>query len=252
VSSYQSDERGHFLFETDAMSSITLVAKADGFSSSEMTFLPGTVTSLIEFMLFPVGRLSGRVVDEKERGVAGATVHLLYLGRKRVQQFGHELGDVTTDDFGYFTLPFVERGPAFVIEATVPGRLMASSSPMGLGGESMGGVLIALTDKGQVVRGKVVDSRGKPVSAATIRLRWLNSEETEDAERDRNNSLTAMQETNRVAITTSDGTFTFTGVRHGTVVIVASRSDLKPAKFEGTVTADVPLDINLVLSDKLQ
>ena len=246
VSSYQSDREGRFSFEANAGRPITVVAKADGYSSSERNFLPGT-TSTIDFVLSLIGKVSGRAIDETGRGLAGATVSVRYLGRQRSQQFSQEVGDVTTDDFGYFTLPFVERGPAFVIDVVAPGRLMASSWPMGLSAEAIAGVLVTAADNGQLVFGKVVDPMGQPLPGVSVRLRWFDKDETEDVERERNNSLTAMRQANRMALTDTDGAFAFADVPEGSVIIVASRRDVKPAKVEGNVSSSAPLEVILVL-----
>jgi hypothetical protein len=92
------------------------------------------------------------------------------LGPPAIARVQPGIGDVTTDHFGYFSLPFVERGPAFVIDVAAPDRLMATSWSLGLSGESMAGIVVTVPSKGQTVRGRVLDPAGQPLPGVSVRL----------------------------------------------------------------------------------
>jgi protocatechuate 3,4-dioxygenase beta subunit len=242
VSSYETDSQGRFSFSGFIGQSITVVAKADGYISAERQVALGTAMPQLQFALSPAGEVKGRVIDETGRAVAGAIVRLRYSGRARLHELGQEIGEVTTDDYGYFTLPFVEQRTPFIIDVSAAGRPVKSSLTMVLTQESMSGVLIAVSGKTQSVRGKVLDSAGQPVSGANVHLRWIGKAASQQG-----GSGTSVLQANRFTSTASDGSFQFEGVAEGDVVLVARHGNSRPGVIEGTVTTNTPLEVTLVI-----
>lgn len=250
VSNYQTNSQGWSSFQAIRGEAISIVVKADGYISSEREVVSDLEGSTITFALSPAGKVSGRIVDEIGKPVGGAVVRVRYSGRRRAHQLGQEVGEVTTDDFGYFTLPFVARGNPFVIDVAAPDRPTTSSLPMTLPGESLSGILIALPAKGQVVRGTVLDSFGQPAYNVNVRLRLLEKPEPASDEFGGASSLTRMLQGNRAAITAPDGSFEFAGVPAGDIVLIARRGNAKPAAVKGHVAAaGTPLEVVIFLGE---
>jgi hypothetical protein len=247
VSSYETTAQGAFSFPARPGQSITVVAKADGYISSEKQVTLGQAAPNLEFVLSLAGRVSGRVIDEIGKAIPGAVVRVRYPGRAKLHELGQETGDVATDDFGYFTLPFVERRTPFVVDVAAPHRPITSSLPITLSVESMTGVVITVSGKTQVVRGRVLDSTSQPVSGANVHLRWIGKSENPGEANERNSSLTSMLQANRFASSGRDGSFQFEGVAEGDVIVVARRGSSSPSAVEGTVTGNAPLDVVLIL-----
>ncbi len=176
---YRTDSQGAFSIETDRADGQLLVAKADGHVSSEAELnMAGNAARLdVSFRLWPAGKVSGRVVDEKGDGLAGATVHVLYPDERRRHHFHHEMGDIPADDFGYFTLPVIARGRYFVVEAATAERLPGATAPLRLEGEEKSDVQVTAGRVGHVVRGAVKDSAGNPHKGVVVRLRLFATPE---------------------------------------------------------------------------
>jgi hypothetical protein len=249
VSNYQTNSDGWASFLANAGREIAILVKADGYISAERVLVPEINGSAITFILSPAGKVSGRVIDESGRAVRGAIVRIRYTGRLRSQQLSQELGEIATDDFGYFTLPFVERGKPFVIDVAAAERPMTSSAPMTLPGESMSGILMALAAGAHPVRGRVVDSFGKPVPNVSIRLRVLDQPGIRRDEFERASSITAMLQANKIAVTDRDGVFEFSGVPSGDVIVTASWGNAKPVSVKSKVPAGGPLDMTIALAE---
>src|SRR5688572_974911 len=240
VSSYETDSQGTFSFQALAGQLITVVAKADGYISSERMINVGSGPQNIEFVLSSSGRVAGRVIDENGRPVPDAVVRIRYPNRSRSHEFGQEVGEVVTDDYGYFTLPFVERRTPFVLDVAAPSRPSTSSLPTTLAGESLNGILLTVTGKTQPVRGKVLDATNQPVTGANVHLRLTGKNAS-------NASLTSMLQANRFTTTANDGSFLFPDVGEGDVVLVARHGSSRPATVESTVTNSAPLEVTLIL-----
>ena len=242
TSSYETDSQGRFSFPALIGQSITVVAKADRYISAERQVVLGTTLAALEFALSLAGEVKGRVIDETGRAVAGAIVRLRYPDRTRLQELGQEIGEIATDDYGYFTVPFVERRTPFILDVSAASRPVKSSLPMMLTLESMSGVLITVSGRSQSVRGRVLDSTGQPVSGANVHLRWIGSEAGQQG-----SSLTSVLQANRFTSTGSDGSFMFDGVAEGDVILVARYGNSPPGVIERTVTTNAPLDVTLII-----
>jgi protocatechuate 3,4-dioxygenase beta subunit len=249
VANYHTNSEGWASFLANTAREIAIVVKADGYVSAERMLVPEAIGSTMTFVLSPAGKVSGRIIDESGRGLPDAVVRVRYSGRPRAHQLSQELGEIVTDDFGYFTLPFVERGKSFVIDVAAAGRPMAWSSPMTLPGESLSGILIAVPRKSHPVRGRVLDSFGKPVPNVSIRLRVLDQPATPRDEFERASSITAMLESNRIAVTDRDGMFEFSGVPPGEIVLIANRGNAKPISIRSKVAAGVPLEVTIAVAE---
>ena len=231
IQSYHTDSQGAFSIETNRTADQLLVAKANGYVSSEVALnTTGTVASLnVHFRLRPAGKVSGRVVDENGNGIGGATVHVRYPGELRRHHFHHEVGDIHADDFGYFILPVVARGKSFVVEAATAERLPASTASLTLDGEEASGVQVTAGRIGFVVRGAVRDSAANPHAGASVRLRLFPSSKTTTAGRV---SRLHARLLNQRTITGRDGAYEFKGLPAGRAVVIAHVSGKTPVKHE--------------------
>ncbi|MCL4849918.1 MAG: carboxypeptidase regulatory-like domain-containing protein [Bryobacteraceae bacterium] len=178
TTSHRTDSQGAFSFEIDA-SPIILVAKADGYVSveRELVLTTSSRTGDIQFVLHPAGSVSGRVVDSSGAAVPGAVVRVRYPGDRRVYRFVQEI-EAQSDTLGNFVLPFVAQGRSFVLETSINDGPISSSAPLTLNSAGMRGVVVALTRRGSVVQGRVVDTRGQPVAGAMVRLQALADRES--------------------------------------------------------------------------
>jgi hypothetical protein len=238
VSSYETDSQGSFSFSALAGQSITVVAKADGYISSERQVSVGVAAPRLVFSLSLSGQVSGRVIDQSGKAVPEAIVRVRYPGRERLHEFRQEIAEVPTDDYGYFTVPFVERRTPFILDVAAPGRSITSSLPMTLTVDSMAGVLITVSGKTQPVRGKVLDSSSQPIAGASVHLRWIGKGQNAEAPK---------FQANRFASTGRDGSFEFQDIPEGDIVLVARQGGSRFAAVERSVTASAPLDVVLTI-----
>jgi large repetitive protein len=216
-----ADSGGAFAVEV-AAGTVLLMASADGYVSQqrEISVVPGRVNAPVHFALAPAGSVSGRVVDMQGQAVPGARVWLSYRGEaaggwRRAEEAG---GD-ETDTAGRFTIPVVAQGKPFVLHAEGDGWLLSSSGTMSLRGPELQGVLLLLSRRGTSVSGRVVDEGGRPVPGAVVRLRAIPADGEFTAEQ---RALPAFaRSAQKAGVTGSDGTFSFTGVPSGQVVITA-------------------------------
>lgn len=241
--SYWTDSEGRFSIEAPAQPRLVVVAKADGHISAEREVAPasGEAEIRLDFTLLAAGSVSGRVTDESGRPVTGAQVRLHYPGEVRRVVYEQEAGNVRSDDFGHFQLPFVAQGRAFVIEAASEDRLPGFSAPLRLSGAALEGVAVRLAQTGQRVRARVVGPGGTPVPGAMVRLQALAEAEAFTAEQ--RQSRTFWEAANRLAPTGADGTVEFRGVPAGRVTVVAGRPGGKLIKQEALVERGRTLEL---------
>lgn len=234
--SHHTDSQGVFSIRTDRAPGQLLVAKADGHVSSEVELgTAGNAARLnVRFRLWPAGKVSGRVVDEKGNGVAGATLQVRYPGERRRHYFHHEVGDIQADDFGYFTLPFIARGKSFVVGAATAERLPGATAPLTLEGKEKSGVQVTAGKVGHVVQGAVRDSAANPHRGATVRLRLSASLETTRSARV---SRLHARSLNQKTLTGRDGAYQFKGLPAGRVVVIDHVPGRTPTK-QGRVVPD--------------
>ncbi len=168
-------------------------------------------------------------------------MRLHYPGEDRRLVYEQEAGNVRSDDFGYFELPFVAQGRAFVLGAASEDRVPAFSAPLVLSGPAMYGAVVRLAQAGQRVRVGVVSLGGTPVPGAMVRLQALAEVEGYTAEQ--RQSRTFREAAHRLARTGADGWVEFRGVPAGTVTIVAGRPGGKLTKHEGLVERGRTLEV---------
>ncbi len=113
-------------------------------------------------------KVTGRVVDEKGVGVAGARVR--YGGASDwSQQSNDRLDAATSDADGKFEFAALPAG-TFRFSATHPERAPGSSPMVTLDGKTTrDGVTITLA-LGAVVKGRVVDTAKQPIASARVRI----------------------------------------------------------------------------------
>jgi hypothetical protein len=185
-----TDSEGRFSIEVPAADRLVVVARAEGYVSEEHEVVAGDREEIrLGFALFPAGQVVGRVLDDVGRAVAGALVRVRYPGEIRRVVYGQEEGNVHSDDFGYFRLPFVARGQPFVIEAVTEDRLPAFSDAATIIEPSMAEIVVRLERPGERVRVRVLGPGGEPVPGAVVRLRASADGEEFDSEQRRSRSF---------------------------------------------------------------
>ncbi len=245
IMSFPTDTAGGFSITANQGTARRLVAKAYGFVSTEMT-LPGDIQDTnapLSVVLTPAVAVSGRVVNEAGVGVGGAVVRARYPGDSRTFMFAQEVGEVKADDYGYFELPFVAQGKPFVLDAITEDRPMSSSWSLIAHGNALTGAEIRLSERAQVIQGRVTDLAGEPVSGARVRL--IADARNGGYSLEERQSITFNRMVNRMAITDAKGVFRFQGVPAGKVVVVVGAGQ-GSVRSEATVTV-APVEVNLVL-----
>ena len=167
-----------------------------------------------------------------------------YPGERRRHLFHDETGDIQTDDFGYFTLPYVARGKTFVVESATAERLPGSTKPLMLEEVEAAGVEVTAGRIGQVLRGTVTDSAGNPRSGVMVRLRPLPGPKITRTERV---SRLYMQLLNQRTVTGSEGSYEFKGLPPGRVVLIAGVQGGPLTKHEQMLPASAfPGDVHVI------
>ncbi len=245
VEHYTTDSRGAFSLDIPDVSRLLVVARADGYISAErgVVVSPTQPKLRLDFALFPASRVSGRVVDETGRPVPAAEIYVRYPDEVRRFTYDQETGGVRSDDFGYFTLPFVARGRGFVIDTVAEGRLPASSQELHVTQPVLEGLMVGVGPVGQRVRVNVLAEDGRPLSGAIVRLR-AGSDAAEYSVEQRQ-SRVFLRMANRMATTGADGSVQFTGVPAGRVTVVASRPGGKPVRLESLVERAAALNLSI-------
>jgi hypothetical protein len=246
ISRAATDADGRFSISA-AAGQVHLTAKADGYVSEERQVVVGVGgqnAAALHFVLAPAGSILGRVYDETGAGVAGARVWVSYRGEARRWRLAEEAGGEEADNFGYFTIPVVAQGKPFVLHAEREGWLMSSSGTLVVRAQEMNGVVLLLGRRGTIVRGRVFNDAGRPVAGAEVRLRCqpAKGEFTEEQRA----SIAFARSTNRTARSGADGTFVFTGVPAGQVVVTAGAGARRVAS-EVTTIAGRDTDLTLTV-----
>ncbi len=138
--------------------------------------------------------------------------------------FNVELGEVPTDNFGYFSLPMAAAGRPFVLDITSEEYPFTSSGVCSAlqGKPSLCGVQV--TGRSQVVRGTVMDRYGKPAPGVLVRLQA--SADRESLSADQRASIALARSANKSVRSQSDGAFSFAGVPLGSFTIIAGEAPL--------------------------
>lgn len=241
---YHTDSQGAFSIETDQIAGQLLVAKADGYTSSEVLLKAESNARIsVAFALWPSGTVTGRVVDEEGNGVGGATLHIHYANERRRHFLHHEMGDIHADDFGYFTLPVVARGRNFVVEAASEEHLPGSTDTLKLEEEKLD-VQVPTGKLGFEVRGTVTDSAANPHEGVVVRMRLYPGDAIAvSAQFSRLHGRLL----NRRTATDKDGAYEFKGLPGGRAVVIALVPGKTPVKQEKTLPEQgLPGDAYLV------
>jgi uncharacterized GH25 family protein len=166
---------------------IMLYASAPGYSETEaLTFIAGDAPVHVNFPLFRLGSIHGKVVDGEGNPVLNARVYVAIhavFGLFHVPKPEEPAG--LTDESGAFTLPAINAGwsgiggprhrcrlrvnhPSFM--TGVSGRLEP------IPGEALNGIVVRL-EEGHVLAGEVRGSTGKPIAGATVTVSDVPSAE---------------------------------------------------------------------------
>lgn len=175
--SVRADAKGKFRLNGLAARSYAVTASREGYLSSSIngisasTAAPGTVN----LALAKAASVAGKVIDEKGSPVSGATVRFASEGgmrsllRRGPAAFAGGQGAQTALD-GSFRLRNLSAGRNLTLEAGKAGYTEGRRPGVTLKtGEALAGVSLTLK-KGLEARGRVVDSQGKPVPGAEIRV----------------------------------------------------------------------------------
>lgn len=172
----ESDAQGGFSFVECPAAEVELAVRKKGFAPAVLPALripPGTgPADLGRVTLRPGARLTGRVVDRRDRGIAGAL--LFPLDRAPgFNQTGRAIQDrkpaATTGADGSFTIEDLARGTPVHLVVRAPGYL--TGEIRGVRPPTEKPLRIRLEPEA-VLRGRVVDEAGEPVAGARLALRW--------------------------------------------------------------------------------
>ena len=245
--SLQTNSIGTFSFQVPEGTPLTVVAKANGYLSAEISVVAQTDAPALHFRLSMAGRVSGRVIDEMGKGIPDAQLAIRYVEESRAVEFSQEIADVATDDFGYFTFTSVARDRPFTIDVADSSHPLVASPVMTLDRDSLIGVLVTVHETGQVVRGRVLDAHGQPLSNIRVHMNWRPESRSNARRRELDMSVLHIYERSRSTTTRSDGSFEFRGVAEGVVIVNATNCG-RPVSARGELTANTPFEATLTLS----
>lgn len=213
-----------------------LAVRAKGFApAATMVTTSGNpdTTERVALSLSRGAALSGRVIDDKKRPLAGARVFATNASEPLPVVDPRRDGVLTAPD-GTFAIPTLSAG-TWRITATAGDHAPATSEPITVDGEhARTGVELVVTS-GAVVRGIVTDTAGKPVAAADVRVVAQGF---------------VSWRARRQAFTGEDGRFAIDGLARRGVEVVAwhesGASAIVPVDFEATAEQEIELvlDIN--------
>lgn len=238
LTNHRTDTQGRFSIPVTASPS-TIAAKADGFVSAESPVL--AVSRDYVLILDRAAVVAGRVVDETGQGVADATVAVRYVGQQRRFRFGQEQGNISTDKLGYFTLPLVAAGKAFVIDSFSETRPISSSPVQIAPVEGLKGIQIALVSRGQTVRVELEQGGSGPVAGLNVMLRSTGDGEQYSAEV-RSGSAFQSQAVRVKAFTGQS--VEFHGVPAGRITVIAEAGGQR-RKVDAVVRKEEPLLVRI-------
>jgi uncharacterized GH25 family protein len=141
----------------------TIKVVADGFASASSVLQVGSTGVETKVTLHKGYSLSGRVVDEAGKPIAG--VHVI---PSNVFNIPCACDPSTTDAKGAFTFSALTPG-THILVATDETHAQAHSTPITLEDKAVSGIEIVM-QAGAELGGTVVDSAGKPVAFSTVRI----------------------------------------------------------------------------------
>jgi protocatechuate 3,4-dioxygenase beta subunit len=210
-----TDAKGAFSFTGVPTGTYNLGGEAPGISISGLRVtIPGSGQSLTKAMAATrQARITGNVVDEDRKPVAGAGIGLRRTSSPEIMAMmrGNESSTAVSGPDGRFVLRNVATDQDFSVQATRKGYPSASSSSLRLAaGERRSGVSLTIP-RGTPVSGRVTDKNGVPVAGAVVSSNDSNSG-------GRGGGMFVLRGQNRQAEgekTAADGTFTIR-LREGT------------------------------------
>jgi Carboxypeptidase regulatory-like domain len=145
-----------------------IAAWADGMAHAFQRIQIGKGDAQARLMLSSGAPVTGRVVDDRGTGLAGA--HVRFSGASDwTQQASERFDAAITGADGSFRFEAMPAG-SFRFLASHPERAPGSSTLVTLDGKTpLDGVVIAL-EVGAVVKGRVVDAQHQPVASARVRI----------------------------------------------------------------------------------
>lgn len=209
-----------------------LTARAKNFAPRAMIIETSgqQTTETVTIALAKGAAISGRVVDEQGKPVAGARV-VPTSASEPLPVVDPRRDGVLAGADGKFTIPAVSSG-TWRLSATAGDLAPATSEPIVVDGvNAQAGIEIKLT-AGGVVRGTVTDKAGKPVASADVRVVSQGF---------------VFWRARRQAFTDADGKFAITGLARRSVDVVAQHDAGASAIVAADLAAKREHEVALVL-----
>jgi hypothetical protein len=213
-----------------------LIAKAPGFLSQTHS-LAGNGVERFDFALRKPITVTGQVVAARGAPIPNARVRIHYPDSPEMFEFAQEVGDVTTDAQGNFSLAFVRPFSRFVLEVEASGYQLRRSPDFF--SKDMPLTATMLLQRGATIRGQIVDDRGAPIANAFVTLRPVGNGS-------RGSPFPAAV-TNTT--TSENGEFLFTGLAGGGYGIVVRKQGFKPLQHPVQLLSTDDDRLNLSSSD---
>ena len=224
---FRTDSTGYFRIVTTAGGDKVLSAKAHGYSS-QIREIDSPTSNTFTFELQASDVVDG-VVEDQSGPVKGATVRALYPEEFQPLRFGHEVGEVITDDMGRFSLPSVRVGADLVLEVVKNGYQSGYSSKIAVKRGATPVVRVRL-QRGFQLSGIVVDETGQPLPDARVSVQSDSSAILSDVRR------ASLIRARKTATTDARGRFAIDGLPGGGAILVVRCSGYRPAEFNTLVT----------------
>jgi len=245
-----SDAKGAYAFTGIHGGDYDVTTSRPNYAMSNVTVHLGSGQSVQKALYgTPLGRISGTVMDEDRRGVTAAHIEPRQVSNDagpmmpRMRIMDRSRPVVTAPD-GRFLIR-VETENDLQLEATKKGMPSARSTTLKVApGERRSGVVITLP-RGIAVTGRVIDSKGKPISGAAVAASETRAGGPGNVRRMIINNI--MRGTDEDVVRTSgDGTFSIR-VKEGTYDIGFKREGYagKTVRAQQVSASSKPLEVTL-------
>ncbi|MBV8757026.1 MAG: carboxypeptidase regulatory-like domain-containing protein, partial [Deltaproteobacteria bacterium] len=164
----QTTKAGTTTFDAVVPGGYQVAAWADGLARTLQWLQVGAGDHTVKLILMPGAPVAGRVVDEKGAGVAGARV-TFHGASDWSQQADDRYDAVTSGKDGAFQFAALPSG-SFRFAASHPDFAPGQSTMVTLDGKHEHTGITITVGAGATVRGTVVDTQGKPVAGARVRI----------------------------------------------------------------------------------